>query len=348
MFLYKKDQRVCYVGTVYSLLLYLLHSSVEEIEHTFFIFAYGIPDSICRRFDNYYILNTQDMKERHPVASWLMKYRKLGWIVGLPIKLIILLNAGVRYILYAQDHLTFSTAVIGNHDYVLIEDSAKIITNVNNGNYYQSIWRMRNGNNWWLLKLLYGEALYGAFGKNKCCKGILLSEEDNHSSIKNITKYICNIYDSWNSSSIEKKEYINYIFNIEESDLKTLFRKNVLFTQCFFPDFISESEHANIYNIVLSHYSPEEIVIKTHPRDIFDYKSYFPKYDVFDKIVPAQLISLNGITYNNIITVCSTSVANVKYTGKLIWFGTEINEKIFNIIGHMEPPSGETICVVGC
>ena len=344
----KYDKRICYVGTIYSLLLYLLHSSIEDINHTFFIFAYGIPDSICRRFKYYYILNHNDLRNKHRIAFKLSKYRKLGWLLGIPIKLLILKNVGFKYKLYAQDHLFFSTDVIGNHDYILIEDSAKIFTNVNNGALFQSTWRMRYGKDWWLLKKLYGETLYGPFGKNKCCKEVLLSEDDNHPSIKDKIKHICNLYDSWRSSSTEKKEFINRIFDLQDDDLSSLSRKNVLFTQCLYPDLLSEKEHAKIYKKVLSHFSPADIVIKTHPRDVFDYKSYFPEYDVFDKIIPAQLLSLNGITYNNIITVCSTSVANVKYTGKLIWFGTEIDEKIFKIIGHIEPPQAETACVINC
>lgn len=335
--------RVCYVGTIYSLLLYLLHSNVEEINHTFFIFAYGIPDSISRRFKHYYILNHNDLRDKHRIAFKLRKYRKLGWLLGIPIKFLILKNVGFKYKLYAQDHLFFSTDVIGNHDYILIEDSAKTFTNVNNGLFYQSVWKRRSDQSFLLLKLLYGETLYGFFGKNKCCKEVLLSEDDNHPSIKDKVKHICNIYDSWHTSSIEKKVFINRIFDLQDDDLSSLSRKNVLFTQCFYPEILSEKEHASIYELVLSSFPPDEVIIKTHPRDIFDYKSYFKKYDVFDKIVPAQLLSLNGIVYKNIITVCSTSVANVKYSGKLIWYGTEINQKIFNIIGHIEPPKGDVI-----
>ena len=348
MFLIKKNQRVCYVGTVYSLLLYLLHSSVEDIKQTFFVFAYGIPDSICRRFEHYYILDHNVFKNEHPIAFKLTKYRKLEWIMGIPIKLLIWKNVGFKYKLYAQDHLFFSTEVIRNHDYILIEDSAKIFTNVNNGLFYQSIWKKRSDKSFQLLKLLYGETLYGSFGKNKCCKEVLLSEDDNHTSIKDKVKHICNIYDSWRTSSIEKKEFINSLFDLKDNDFSALSRKNVLFTQCFYPDILSEKEHAAIYELVLSKFPPDEIIIKTHPRDIFDYKSYFKEYDVFDKIVPAQLLSLNGITYNNIITVCSTSVANIKYNGKLIWFGTEMNEKIYKRFGHIEPPRGEMVCVIDC
>ncbi len=341
MFLYRNNiNRVCYVGTVYSLLLYLLYSSLVEIKHTYFIFAYGIPDDICKRFDHYCIINDCQMRAKSPLFSFLEKFWKTRWITEIPIKVLIFFNAGIKYKLFAQDHLYFSTAVIGNHDYTLIEDSAQIFTNVNNGNFYQSTWNKRNNKRFRFLKLIYGETLFGIFGKNKCCKEVLLSEDDKHESIKNKTKHICNIYDSWNSSSEEKKKYINYIYDLNENDLVSLSRNNVLFSQCFYPDIMSVKEHVSIYKNVLSHYSSNEIIIKTHPRDVLDYKYFFPNYEVFDKIVPAQLLSLNGLIYKNIVTVCSTSVANIRHSGDIIWYGTEINQTTFKRLGHIEPPEG--------
>ena len=343
MHIFRKNNRVCYVSTIYSLLLYLLYSSEEEINHTYFLFANGIPNEICRRFDYYSIINHYQMREKYPLLSFLEKSRKTRWIIDISIKILILFKAGIKYKLFAQDHLFFSTAVIGNHDYTLIEDSAQIFTNVNNGNYYQSTWNRRKEKKIRFLKVLYGESIYGVFGKNKCCKEVLLSEDDNHESIKDKIKHICNIYDAWDSSSEEKKKYINYIYDLSKNDLASLSRKNVLFSQCFYPDIVSEKEHVSIYKSVLSHYSPNEIIIKTHPRDVIDYKLFFPQYDVYNKTIPSQLLSLNGLVYNNVITICSSSVANVIHSGKIIWYGTEINNTIFKRLGHIEPPKG-AIC----
>jgi len=55
----------------------------------------------------------------------------------------------------------------------------------------------------------------------------------------------------------------------------------------------SETEEKELYESIIRKYSNfEDVVIKLHPRDLLDYKKYFPNVSVFDSKAPMQLVNV--------------------------------------------------------
>ena len=334
----KQRKRVCYVGTVYSLLLYLLHSSLEEINNTYFLFAYGIPVEICKRFEHYRLL-FGDYYKLNTLQRFLNRYSCLGWINHVVLRFQIYIKVRGNFTLYAQDHLTYSNAIIGSKRYVLIEDSKYNISNVRKGNFYHRVWKKKQSWKYPLFKFFYGNSLYGVFGRNSSCTAVLMSELDDDEILNDKESIVCRLEEAWENAVKEKKDFINFVFNFTNEDFCCLRENcNVLFTQCLYPDVLNKEEHYTIYARILSDFNNAKITIKTHPRDIFPYEEYFKNIYVYRKVVPAQLLSLNGIIFHDCITVFSSSIQDIKHTGSLFWYGTEINKKLYHIIGHIDAP----------
>ncbi len=142
--------------------------------------------------------------------------------------------------------------------------------------------------------------------------------------------------EAWRNSESDKKEMIFTSYGIDKNEHSDLFnRRIILLTQPLWPDFISQDEHARIYKEILSNYKTCDIVIKTHPRDLFDYKSLDMDLYVLDKPIPVQLLTMLGVRYDRAVTVFSTAVYTFKELGAVIdWYGTEISDALFFALGH--------------
>lgn len=337
-------RRICYVGTIYALLLYLLHSNYEEINSTYFLFAYGIPEDICKRFDNYKIMYGKAYKLNF-LQKVLSNFRYTRWINNFFVRCALFIKMRGSYLLYVQDHLQYSNAIIGSHDYILIEDSKYIFSRVYSNESYLKIWEKKDKNDYVMWSLLYGKSLYGIFGKNSCCHSVLLSAVDECEHLKHKHLITCNLKDAWHNISSRQRNYINYIFDFCKDDFLFFENSDVLFTQCFYPYLLNKQEHYLLYKKILDDFPNRKVIIKTHPRDTFPYLDYFPDNCVCDKIIPMQLISLNGIKIHNCATVYSSAVNDVECKGDLFWYGTEINIKIFNFAGHVDAPIGAKVLV---
>ena len=75
------------------------------------------------------------------------------------------------------------------------------------------------------------------------------------------------------------------------------------------------------------------MIIKTHPRDTFNYQKYFPQIAVFNKPVNIQLLSLFDISIEKAITIYSSSVYELPENVKLDWFGPDIHPNIKKYTG---------------
>ena len=111
-----------YIGyTTYSLYLYLLYSSIEEIKETFFFVGEGIHESIRNKLQNKYYFSSREFEKKHPFFRLIfrinlryIKHRKWPFLK----------NAKI----FAQDHFFYSRGLIGRRNYTLIEDAPNIFS----------------------------------------------------------------------------------------------------------------------------------------------------------------------------------------------------------------------------
>lgn len=333
------ERRVCFVGTYYTLLLYLLYSNLEEIKNTHFIFGKGFDSATAERFSKHTsIFEKPQFFSKNPLTEWL-------YLVYL--RLFVLPKFSSDVLLFAQDHIKDSGTVIGNHKYYLIEDSVHKCSNFRNHDQrYLEDERLKKTIRYPFKKLLFGGIVYGKHGNNKLCQGALLSEYDEVDYFKGKELLVCNMKKAWDNSPQEKKDYILTIFDFKEDEISQLKRDNILFTQPLYPDVLSKEEHVKLYKNIVSNYNGNNLIIKTHPRDNIPYEQLFPGVVVFRKKIPSQLMEFVGVHFKKAITVFSSAASSFNYPIQVDWYGTESHSKILSIYGHYTPPLGANLCSV--
>jgi len=328
----KKFNRV-YIGyTVYSLYLYLLYSTEEEINDTFFFFGEGIDTNIRDKFENKYYFSNTSYDNKNVFSRFIYRIRlryqsRKKWPF--------LTNAQ----LYAQDHFFFSSPLIANRNYTLIEDAPNVFlrhrSNINRQKktFLQVVSAAKK-----FYRKFIENSISGDMGDNVQCKSVLMTNIESDSILKDKQLIQVNETEYWNNSPESKKNNILTTYNITEEDLLQLSRRKIIvFTQNFASlGFLPEQELVDVYAERLNKYPPDEIIIKRHAYDRVDYHKYFPDAYVFDKIVPMQLLNLLNIRYETAVTICSSAVLSFPYDIQVDWIGTEGNAKLFAALGKQE------------
>ena len=311
--------RIYIVGTVYSLFLYLLASDEKDIEKTFFFYGSGIKKRMLQKFPNKHYFNlSKHMWKKRLLRIYLRLFARLKWnfLKSLPI--------------FAQDHLTFASSLIGKREYVYIEDGPNNVPNAYDTPLFKK--HIKKGNK--ILKFLFGNVFLKPYGSNNQCKKMILT--NHYKSDKEIM--LIDIKQEWEKASESKKNLILSVFDISFNDsIFTEKRPVALFTSPFVTDeIITEKEQIEIYESVLEKYSQKEIVIKSHPRDNIDYKRYFPDIEVFSKPVPMQLLDCMGLRFEKAVTISSSSVLSIPYPIDIEWIGNECHPNLLAEYGSVK------------
>lgn len=333
----EKYNNLCVVGSIYSLLVYLSNSTDEDIENTFYVFTEHIPVEISSRFEHSCVINQNTFFSRKWFISWLYLRLIIWWKLPQLKQLTI----------FANDHLVISPFIIGSKNYILIEDSAYVCSRFYNGNRRKELQSFIEHKSYWIKKILTGETLYRHNGNNKQCIGVIQTTKDDAPYLKGKKILTCPLFNKWHEFSEYKKNFIKNVYNIKQYDIDMILSKTIiLFTQPFYLDYITEKEHEEIYKGIISKYPTKSLLIKTHPRDRFDYKKINQDLFIFDKKIPSQLFDLFGIKYKVAITVNSSSVLNLGYKLDLHWYGTECNKSLLKKLGPSMPPAGAKVCKI--
>lgn len=101
-------------------------------------------------------------------------------------------------------------------------------------------------------------------------------------------------------------------------------------------DLLSDQEYVELLEKIFSHYDRTQLLIKTHPRDHFDYRKYFPQVALFDKPVNVELLSVLNFSFKKAVTISSAAVFSLPESIELDWFGTGIHPKIYAVSGSNE------------
>lgn len=306
--------RVCITNNMYCLLQYLLLSSVEEIEHTYFFFGSSVKKDISKHYHHTYLLRSSFLPY-YALKKIIINYCKY------------MIWPFLRHCtIWGQDNTPYSSSLVGNKKITMIEDGVMNYTRIP---YKKSFHILRY--------LAYGKIeSQSSFGYNDCVSKIYLT---GILPIPDLLKEKVEIYNPmvlWDNCSAEKKKIILNNFNMEEKDIEILKSySKILFTQPLSEDrLMSEEEKINIYNDIISQAGC--VLIKTHPREKTDYKKLYPNCIVFNKTVPFELFNMLGIHFDDVYTVFSTAALTLPYNTKIHFLGTKIHPKLLEIYGDVK------------
>lgn len=294
----KNFTKVCSVSTIYSLLIYLLINSEEDIkENTFFFFAKSIDKSIRQRFHN------------HQYIDFSEYFRKYGWLGALIYSIKFHYLAPYRWPfiktaeIYGHDHtLETASILMNNQTVIVLEDGAANYELNRLPTTYKTLKR-------WIVGKFVTKEHFGY--SNQVQKVILTGLKPIPEEIQDKVQII-DIFELWTKSSEQKKKLILDYYSVTDSDIENLKSKSaILLTQPLSSGaraVVSDQQLISIYRDIINGIGRENLVIKLHPRDTIDYQSIFPDVLIFDKPIPFEIFVMLGVRFNDAHTINSTAV----------------------------------------
>lgn len=313
----------CVVDAVYPLFLYLLIRTEDEVADTVFFFGKTIPQSVAQRLGRYFYATNY---EWNGTDSPLWRERLRIRLKFLVLNLFFVRGRKV----FAQDHLTYSGKILCRSRYTWLEDAP--------GSYRAMLGRVkpvRGFANLWE-DFLYEGDLHGRLvGTGPQCVNRLVSREEDVQAAEGRHERV-DIRARWEALCPGRKKWMLDLFGVSEEMLRDFrARDTVIFTQPLMLDCgIGMDETLAIFGPLVERYGEENVLIKVHPRDFFDYAAIFPRARIARVIVPMQLLNFVLPPFKRAITVCSTAVIHLPPETEVIWLGTRVNEKILNRYGE--------------
>ncbi len=322
---YSWIKRVCVIDSSYSLLLYFLLSSKEEIESTFFFWSNGVPEAVRSYFYGksfYFATKCQDEQTGIFQNIWQHLKQLFQYYVGYYVKFPFLIKKNISY--WGHCHLGFSPNIIHGNKIHLIEDGLDDYSGV------RPTLSSNKLSNYFFYGPLGVKQKY-RFQQRTVDEVFLTGLNQNSPAMHSNKTIVISLNSLWEESSSSKRDFIKQIYNLTEEDLIRMNECDaVLFTQTFSEDMIvSEEEKILMYKNVLKNIDCSKLIIKPHPRETTDYKKHFPQATVFSKKIPTQLLKLCGISFKTAYTVFSSAVLGFESSNVVFW-GSEINQKILN------------------
>ena len=296
---------------------YLLMSTKEEINNTFFFFAHTLPVNLRSHFPNSTFLNIK--------GSWIYKFNFLlapYMIVKRFIKWPFLFKADI----YGLDFYWFLLRGLKNN---YIEDCPFVLDIWETSSLYKFYIEAENTNliKKLLRRLLYGEYYLHPVGTSSSTKAIYTSIPYNKPYHKGLPNIVVDLRKAWRDSCEEKKNFILSVYGITNEDLELMKTRNVLIlTQPMYIDKVmSRDEQIDIYREMIDKYGILNVIVKPHPRDTLDYKGLFPGVIYFNKVVPMQLLAILGVNFKKVATVNSSSALSFGKDADIDWWAEQLD-----------------------
>ena len=299
-----KTRRICVVDTPYTLFLYFLICGYDE--NDIIVVSAGIPESIRKNFNHiyfpkftYYPLNMANIKLKK------VSYSRIYQILKLRSKLFFkTLNCAVE--VYGHGHLGFSFPLYEHDESYILEDGVGNYINNDVPSSYDDSFSQKAlhflGNTY--------TNYYESFGTHRNIKRVYLTKNDVPKVLED-KAVVIDFKKSWNAKSESEKRKILEIFNIDKVIEELDDNLTLLITQCLNEDNLMPlDEEIEIYDYLIKNHGNDDIVIKTHPREVKDYNKIFPEIKVIREQFPLEILKCVDININEIITVSSTAALN--------------------------------------
>lgn len=321
---------VCVAPSLFPLLQYLLLVDEDTAQyHTYYFFNDVIPSVIYKKLVCTCYVRQADsslfiaIKKRiHKLLIAFFKTWKYPFLNKVHI--------------YAFDY-PILCMYIGNRKYDMLSDAPQCFTynmQENSEEYRQQIAR-HHTLLWRLQKFVYGDIYADYYGNNKWCQLIHLTEKNDSPILKDKKVCVQSLDELWSSASDNKKQFILSLFDISQEDIQILSSKPIIFfSQPLREDCnLSDLEYFEILNKVFNHYKKQDIIIKTHPRDKFDYSTYFPQITLYNKSVNSQLLQLLGLAPKKVVTFFSSAVEAFPELVECDFYGTRVHPNVYAMFG---------------
>lgn len=221
--------------------------------------------------------------------------------------------------IYMHDHLRYSEFLLTqNKRAILLEDGFCNYSDIKNkilgGNFFTNIKK---------------------FGLDDRIKEIYLTGINKIPKLIKSKVRVIDIKIKYEKLDFKEKEKILSIFRIKERILKKIEgRKYLLLTQPLSEDgILTEEEKISIYSEILQKYNFKEVIIKTHPREKTNYKSYFNDIEVLEEKFPVEILAFLPLNIKKVITIYSTAITTFENSVEIDFLGTEINKKLLDECG---------------
>lgn len=314
---YYEVTHVCICLSIYALLQYVLLMQEDVVKnHTCYFMSEHIRESVSDK------LPTIRLDQGSGITK---RFYKITRNFFSRIKYPFINQAAI----YAQDH-GFLIAIIGKNHYSLLSDGPRFLTYTHSIDTYIKKDKMRHTLRGFLESILYGEITLYPMARGKQCDKIFLTEEEDAKVCYNKPVQVDSLVQLWNASTSSKKQFILSLFDIADSDVSLLKSRPIMFmSQPIIEDYgLSESEYVSLLSAIFTRYDQRKLIVKTHPRDTFQFKKYFPDVIVFEKPINIQLLVLCDICPRKAITICSSSVEAFPDNTEIDWYGVDCHPKI--------------------
>lgn len=314
-------RNICLVDTPYALSIYLLKMPMEEIHSTMFFVGEAVNINIATKLPHYVLVKNQSVKDDWKYMSWLRIYKYLKcWSYSF-----------AR--IYIQDHLYISSQFIGPYKYINLPDGPQCYGIWEKGPYkpQKPIYGIMSMKSKIKMFLSRGNTFGLMYGSNdQCvCRWVTSLHDIESIYIKGKNYEYIDAAKEWRNATQEKQEFMKKVFNISEElmrkkqEIDTLILTQPLREDCG----LTDEEMYNVYAPYIL--DRKNVVIKTHPRDKFDWIKYFPYVHILDTYAPMQLLNYIGMCPKEAVTVCSTSISDMPENVKKTILGTNVHPKIY-------------------
>lgn len=327
-------KKVCAVDTVHGLLHYLLLSTQEDIQHTFFFFGIGIPAEFKRTFQHQSVTIPPRIKssfrariDRIPVVRNIIEKLEyfINYRITYPLRWHFLLSDDIEY--WGMCHLSYSSFVLRNHDYIMVEDGL-----LNYAPYpYNDREHRLNGLWHILLGKDYDTRRTVAGSENRCVRIHLtgITEIKNAQVAK---KAVIHTMDElWNASELSKRSFINAVFGVSHIDMSDLqgYDSILLMQPYAIEGGLTDEEEHDAYSWIIKHIPSKKLVIKPHPRDKRNFELLYPGIKILNTKAPMELLALNGIRFKFAYTITSTAAFLFPYPIDVAFIGNRAHPSLY-------------------
>lgn len=278
--------------TKWALLLYILHT--KEWENTFYCFNWEseVPDYFRNNNIKYFVYRKKNVSKIILIKAFtrlLDEFRYLFFIRKMQG------HDALHY--FGDDDSNLSKPFVRN-GFVVVEDGlANYIPE--NVQYLQE------------MGLAGCDCKYKIMGSDPIITKVLLSGAFIVPSVLEKKAVIVDVKRCWQEKSEIEKIKILSVFNTTAEELKKYKADYVLLTQNYDSYNITTQENEfSRYQKILKNYPFGKVLIKPHPASTFNYKRYFPDYEVIPQGIPFELMALYN-EYKVLICINSTAAFTV-------------------------------------
>lgn len=315
---YADVQNVCIVFSLYALLQYLLLQDENTIKSkTCYFFSSDIRHEIAQHLPAIVIQSADSFLKKRLQK---IELRYLSFI-----RFPFLKHAKI----FAQDHC-LPALLIANRNYSLLSDGPLCLTN----NQYCDLW-IKVKSHASTIKgkfetLVYGDLATHIWGSSQYCSKVYMTEQNPDVPIEKQKILVESLSTMWSRASQSHKDFILRTYNISTEDLELMQLRPFMFmSQPIVKDgYLNEIEYVDLLNEIFDRYGTDQIIVKAHPRDTFNYEKYYPNITLFRKPINVQLLVLNGALPQKAFTLFSSSINAFPDCVEVDWYGTGVHPKI--------------------